>query len=315
MLTFLLGDWIERMRELPDGRYRTCITSTPYYGLREYLPGDHPRVHLEVGREPTIQGYVGAIDDGARDIRRLLSEDGTLWLNLGDAYANDSKWGGATGGKHAKRLHGKSGVGRARRQTGLPPKCLIGMPWRVALAMIDDGWILRADIIWEKPNAMPHPAGDRPALTHEHVFLFTKSERYFFNANAIREPARYQASGNSARKLADGTKARPGTHMGRSFPWKSVDGMRQGRSVWSIPPEAGEGDHAAPMPRALARRCLLAGTEIGDHAIDPFGGSGTLGVVAEEEGRHATLIELDERAISFARERCAQVGLFGRAPD
>ena len=313
-IEILHGDCRALLSGLPDRHFRTCVTSPPYLWQRKYLPAGHADEAREIGQEPTIAGYVEGLVALLRLVREKLADDGTLWLNLGDAYANDAKWGGSTSGTHATRFHGKTATARERHHSGLPPKCLMMLPARVALALIDDGWTLRAEIVWEKPNAMPSSVEDRPTRTHEMVFLFSKFERYYFDGNAIREAAVTTSSGNKKRKHADGTEGRPQTHMGRGIPWTSTDGGRHPRSVWSINTEPGDGEHAAPMPRALARRCLLAGSAIGDHVLDPFGGSGTVGVVAEEEGRHATLIDLDERACAQAEKRTRQQGLYaGRA--
>lgn len=312
------GDCRAMLPTLPAGQFRCCVTSPPYLWQRRYLPEGHHDSALELGREPSIADYVGGLVEVFRKVRRTLTEDGTLWLNLGDGHANDAKWGGATGGKHAAKLHGKTGVGRERHISGLPPKCLMGLPWRVALALIDDGWTLRADIIWET-NKMPEGnVHDRPTISHEYLFLLSKGPDYFYDQDAIREP---HTSRPQRRAVPRRPRTRPGqpaqsysTHALREEP--AVDGHplgRNARSVWYIPTERSDGEHVAPMPRTLARRCILAGTTLGDHVLDPFGGSGTVGLAAEEEGRHATLIDLDERACLQAKGRTAQMGLYGRS--
>lgn len=312
--TVLHGDWLVRLRELETGRFRCCVTSPPYLWQRKYLPAGHAAEAQEVGREPTIPEYVAALVAGFREVRRVLTDDGTLWLNLGDGHANDGKWGGSTSGNHAAKLHGKTATGRERHTTGLPPKCLMGMPWRVAFALIEDGWTLRADIIWDT-NAQPEGnVHDRPTISHEYLFLFSKGPSYFYDQDAIREPHTMHAQRRRARR----PRARPGqppqtfsTIGDRAEP--GFDGHplgRNARSVWYIPTERSDGAHVAPMPRALARRCILAGSKLGDDVLDPFGGSGTVGVVGEEEGRHATLIDLDERACGQAERRTAQMGLY-----
>lgn len=183
MITLLHGDACEQLVTLPDQSVQTVITSPPYWGLRKYT--DDPR---EIGNEPTPAAYVAALVAVFAECRRVLRDDGTLWLNLGDAYANDTKWGGQTSGKHAGGLQGTTYIGRNRTQTGLPSKSLIGLPWRVAFALQDAGWILRSDIIWAKPNCMPESVTDRPTRAHEYLFLFAKQARYFYDAAAIAEP-------------------------------------------------------------------------------------------------------------------------------
>ncbi len=260
--TLLRGDVRQILPTLEAGRFRCAVTSVPYWEQREYLPADHPEKHLEIGHEATPAAYVQTLVEVFRELRRALADDGTLWINIGDKWANDAKWGGATGGRHAKRHHGATGIGRGKVITGLPPKSLMGLPWLVALALQGDGWTLRSEIIWYKINAFPEGAvADRPHRAHEHVLMLAKSERYVFDRTAA-----------------------------------PID-------VWPISTEAGDGEHAAPMPSALAGRCILAGSAPGDEVLDPFGGSGTVAKVAKDLGRRATLIDLDERAIEQARQK------------
>jgi len=185
MIELLQGDALSVLATLPASSVQTVVTSPPYWGLRRYC--DDPR---EIGNEPTIADYVHDLVAVFAAVRRVLRDDGTLWINLGDAYANDTKWGGVTSGKHAGGLQGTTYIGRNRTQTGLPSKSLIGLPWRGAFALQDDGWILRSDIIWSKPNAMPESVTDRPTRAHEYLFLFAKSTRYFYDALAIAEPVK-----------------------------------------------------------------------------------------------------------------------------
>jgi DNA modification methylase len=317
VINVLHGDCRTVLPTLAAGRFRCAVTSPPYLWQRKYLPEDHADAAMEIGREPSIPEYVGGLVGVFREVRRVLADDGTLWINIGDGHANDGKWGGATGGKHRASLHGSTGVGRERHRTDLPPKCLMGIPWRLALALIDDGWTLRADIIWDTPNAMPEGnVRDRPTISHEYVFLFSKGPSYFYDQDALREPHTMQPQ---RRKVAHKPSARPGqppqTFSTTARDEPGVDGHplgRNARSVWSIQTEPGDGEHVAPMPATLARRCVLAGSKIGDDVLDPFGGSGTVGRVAEDEGRHATLIDLDESACAQARARGAQTGLFSR---
>jgi DNA modification methylase len=187
----LIGDCREQLRTLPERSVQTCVTSPPYFGLRDY------GVDGQMGLEPTPDEFVAGMVAVFREVRRVLADDGTLWLNLGDSYASDSKWGGSTGGKSAKALHGDTGVGRGKRATGLPDKNLIGIPWRVALALQADGWILRQDIIWHKPSPMPESVTDRCTKAHEYIFLMSKSPRYYFDGEAIKEPSSRGWAGSS----------------------------------------------------------------------------------------------------------------------
>lgn len=271
--TIVRDDCRRALRRLPAGSFRAAVTSPPYWMQREYLAADHPDVALEIGREPTPDAYIEALVTVFREVHRVLAADGTLWINLGDKRANDAKWGGSTGGRHARRLHGATGIGRQKVTTGLPPTSLMGMPWRLALALQADRWTLRSDIIWVKTNAFPEGNVElRPHQAHEHVFLLSKHEHHHFD-----------------RKVSP-------------------------TDVWMIPTEPSDSEHVAPMPRALARRCILAGSALGDQVLDPFGGRGTVGAVAAEEGRHATLVELDERSASAARAHTAQTGLLDARP-
>jgi len=184
VITSLHGDCRDILQTLDERSVQAIITSPPYWRMRQYT--DDPR---EIGQETTLAAYVAALADVCAACWRVLRDDGTLWINLGDAYANDGKWGGSTGGKHAGGLHGQSGPGRAKVSTGLPPKSLIGLPWRVAFALQDRGWVLRNEIIWHKTTCMPEGRLiDRFHRNHEPVFLFSKGARYFFDPDALAEP-------------------------------------------------------------------------------------------------------------------------------
>jgi len=314
MVEIILGNAVDVLRGMPEGRVRTCVTSPPYLWQRKYLPDDDARANIEIGREVDIKSYVSALVSVFEEVRRVLSADGTLWVNLGDGHANDTKWGGSTSGKHQPKLHGDPGTLRQKRSTGLPPKCLMGLPWRFALAMIDAGWTLRCDIIWDT-NAMPEGnVRDRPTISHEYVFLFSKGASYFYGIDAIREPCTMAPQRRTRPHKQRAVPGQPtqtwGNTASRDVP--GVDGHPKGRnarSVWYIPTDKGDGQHVAPMPKALARRCILAGSAHGDTVLDPFGGSGTVGIVAAEEGRGAILIDLDERSVALMRSRTSQLGL------
>jgi DNA modification methylase len=281
MITTHHGDCVTLLPTLVPGSVQSVITSPPYWGLRSYLPDDHPDKAHEIGDEaipdclgwaqaapPCGDCYVCSLRAVFALIWRVLRDDGTCWINLGDAYANDRKWGGTTGGKHAQGLHGTTGIGRNRHKTGLPSKSLIGLPWRVALALQADGWTLRAEIIWEKPTAMPESVDDRPTRSHEQIFLFSKAECYFYDAGAIREP-------HQDKNVVDGVYRRSG---GVSRPDYEPDTQgfsgggivmkdrqynpagRNARTIWRIPSEKYDGAHYATFPRKLVERCVLAST-------------------------------------------------------
>lgn len=309
MITALTGDCRDTLPMLPDESVRTIVTSPPYWRLRRYLPEGHPDAAREIGQELTCGEYVAALVQVFQECWRVLRPDGTLWLNLGDAYADDSKWGGTTGVLPAGGLHGKDGPGRRKVATGLPPKNLIGIPWRVAFALQDAGWILRSDIIWHKPNAMPESVTDRPTRAHEYLFLFSKSVRYYYDAAAIAEAAQ-EHHGSAASFRRSGNKrsepivpGAPATHRPDRPDVQYSGGTRNARSVWSIPTQPLADAHYAPMPVTLAERCILAGSRVGDTVLDPFGGSGTTGRAALKHQRTAILCELNQEYVSIQERR------------
>jgi len=322
----LCGDALVVLRGLESDSVRCCVTSPPYWGLRDY------GTEGQIGLERTPEEYVAKLVAVFREVRRMLTSDGTLWLNVGDSYANDGKWGGSTGGLHALALHGAS-VGRGKRHTGLKPKDLVGIPWMVAFALRADGWWLRCPIIWHKPNGMPGSQKDRPTLNYEYVFILSKSASYYYDHEAIAEPVTYgdhprngvpgpdvqspgqvkqsgitkrRRSGNKERVLGPG-RTRPDSHFGGSVPWEDKNGKRTARAVWTIPVQPYVGAHFAAMPEALARPCILAGSAVGDTVLDPFGGSGTVAQVATGNGRSAIHVDLNPQYIEMARQRVGPI--------
>lgn len=297
--TILVGDCATRLREFADGSARCCVTSPPYYGLRDYA------VEGQIGIEQTPDAYVTKLVKVFREVRRVLADDGTLWLNLGDSYSNIGKWGGSTSGKHAKHLHGghqTSSQASGGRIPGLKPKDLIGIPWMVAFALRADGWYLRSDIIWHKPNVMPESVRDRPTKAHEYLFLFSKSPDYFYDVDAIREPF----VGANAHDRTGGRYQPPGQtpHSRDGADRGSVQATgRNRRTVWSINTKPYKGAHFAVFPTALVEPCVLAGSERGDTVLDPFTGSGTTCVVAAEHGRLFAGTELNANYVALARSR------------
>jgi site-specific DNA-methyltransferase (adenine-specific) len=272
-----IGDCLTSLKTMADQSVNCCVTSPPYFGLRNY------GVEGQMGLEATPDEFVSALVTVLGEVRRVLTDDGTLWLNLGDSYAS----GGRKTRDADKKLPQRGAEYRA--QDGLPEKNLIGIPWRVAFALQADGWILRQDIIWQKPNAMPESVGDRCTKSHEYIFLLSKSPKYFFDSNAIKEDAVKGAAGSSFNK------GKTAEHqLGRSSSAERVeDGKRNRRSVWSVPTSPYKAAHFATFPPALIEPCVLAGCPAGGVVLDPFGGSGTTAGVAIAHGRKAVLCELN----------------------
>lgn len=303
-ITLLQGDCRKVLASLHAQSVQTVVTSPPYYGLRRYdVEGD------QIGDEPTPAEYVAALVSVFDQVWHVLRDDGTLWLNIGDSYANDRKWGGQTGGKHAKGLHGGTEIGRRRTNTGLPSKSLMGIPWRVAFALQDAGWTLRADLIWYKPNCMPESVSDRPTRSHEYLFLFSKCERYYYDADAIREPAttndksaprepRGALSPNAGRReitrgaVPGAARAGQNGSADRDGGFDAHPLGRNKRSVWAINTVATPHTNFATFPERLIEPCILAGSRPGDTVLDPFVGSGTTCRVAERFGRNAIGVDL-----------------------
>lgn len=326
----LVGDCRDRLAEIPAKSIHTCVTSPPYFGLRDYGHGE------QIGLEPTPEEFVNAMVTVFREVRRVLRDDGTVWLNLGDSYAR-------TGGSDRKPSPTAS-VGNTvrsleampnrtqRAPAGLGDKQLLGIPWRVAFALQADGWYLRQDIIWAKPNPMPESVKDRCTKSHEHIFLLSKSPSYYFDHEAIKEPATCGRLRGSGPMVAEGTgrndaatatrgdyrnrgsgnkerKQRPnqdvlqrGSQAG-SIPWSGESGMRSKRDVWTVATRPYKGAHFATFPPALIEPCVLAGCPVGGFVLDPFGGAGTTGLVAEQHGRDSFLIELNPEYAALAAAR------------
>lgn len=310
----MVGDVRERLREVPDASVQTCVTSPPYFGLRDYGHAG------QIGLESSPDAYVAELVAVFREVRRVLRDDGTLWLNLGDSYSGSGPSGASYQSATTKARAGQKRDGsfaisatlEARGLTyaekkpipaaGLKAKDLIGIPWRVAFALQADGWYLRSDIIWAKPNPMPESVTDRPTKSHEYLFLLSKSERYYYDADAIAEPAEKGAAGSTF----NGGKT--ATHqLGRSSDVPREDsGTRNKRTVWTVPTSPYKGAHFATFPPALIEPCILAGSNTGDTVLDPFGGAGTTGLVADRLGRNAILCELNPAYAKMAYERIVQ---------
>jgi len=308
--TILVGDVRQRLSDIVDGSVQCCVTSPPYWGLRDYGNGG------QIGLEQTPDGYVAELVAVFREVRRVLRDDGVLWLNLGDRYAGSGKGpAGNLGATHNERHmeHKHSAI----VPEGLKPKDLVGIPWRVAFALQSDGWYLRQDIIWAKPNPMPESVKDRCTKSHEYLFLLTKSNRYYFDDLAIAEPAttkpgatwaERKAAGATAGNVIVGHETRNGTQRvvhgkGVTSNLTRQDGLRNKRSVWTINTKPFRGAHFAVMPEALVEPCVLASTRPNDLVLDPFTGSGTVAVVALKHGRNFIGTELNPEYAEIAKNR------------
>ena len=292
----LVGDVRETLRGVPDGCAQTGVTSPPYYGLRDYGAAG------QIGQEQSPAEYVAAMVAVMREVRRVLADDGTLWLNVGDSYSS-----GSGGDKNVGTVtQGAGYVQKAakRAQFGAKPKDLLGIPWRLAFALQDDGWYLRSDIIWAKPNPMPESVTDRPTRAHEYVFLLTKRARYFYDADAIKEPSVMKPQ-NRLTARAEHPKGDTGRSMHLRPEGGTSYNSRNARSVWNVPTDSFGGAHFATMPPELARRCILAGSRRGDVVLDPFGGAGTTALAALQHGRRALLCELNPEYVEIQRRRLA----------
>lgn len=310
--TVHIGDCIEGMRGMEAGSARCCVTSPPYWGLRDYGQDG------QLGLEPTPDEYVAGMVAVFREVRRVLADDGTLWLNLGDSYA-------ANGDRAKRRMSGDShprdcecfhctggGVSLPTSvPVGLKPKDLCGIPWRVAFALQADGWYLRQDIIWHKPNPMPESVRDRCTKAHEYVFLLSKSARYYYDAGAIAEKGNHSphARGGVRPEAACGPMDRGGASQYDDAEQDRVygtPGTRNRRSVWTVTTKPYPEAHFATYPPKLIEPCILAGSAQGDTVLDPFTGSGTTGEVAVKHGRRFIGCELSPDYAKLAAARISK---------
>lgn len=313
---FITGDCRLVLASLPDQSVNCIVTSPPYFGLRDY------GVDGQIGLEQTPDAYVAELVAVFREARRVLRDDGTLWLNLGDSYAaNQSNNGGYSDKSTLAGFTSPDTKGRRANDAtkprkishGLKPKDLIGIPWRVAFALQADGWWLRQDIIWAKPNPMPESVTDRCTKAHEYLFMLSKSARYFYDADAIKEKAIYEgrvvrASGADAK---NGQKGDFGQTASGFTSHDTIVTDRNKRSVWTVATQPYADAHFATFPPSLIDPCIKAGCPVDGVVLDPFGGAGTTGLVADRLGRDALLIELNPAYVEMARERLrGDAGLF-----
>jgi len=290
----LVGDVRESLKELPDQSVHCCVTSPPYWGLRDYGHGG------QIGLEQTPDQYIKELVAVFREVKRVLRDDGTLWLNIGDSYSSI-----------------RDGKTSTFEGTPIKHKDLVGIPWMLAFALRADGWYLRQDIIWHKPNPMPESVTDRCTKSHEYIFLLTKQPNYYFDSKAIEEDAKTKAGATWQERKAAGATAGnvivgDGTRNGtqRVVHGKGVtsnltrqDGKRNKRSVWAVATRPLKIAHFATFPPALIEPCILAGCPEGGTVLDPFFGAGTTGLVAQQYGRGWIGIELNPEYAEIAKAR------------
>jgi DNA modification methylase len=299
-IEIIQGDSIELLKKLEEGSINTCITSPPYWGLRDYN-GESK----QLGMEDTPEKFVENLVNVFKEVKRVLRDDGTVWLNLGDSYAR-------TGGDSSKKgrhwddreNNPNTGHNRYAKDIGLKQKNLVGIPWRVAFALQADGWYLRQDIIWHKPNPMPESVRDRCTKAHEYIFLLSKSPKYYCDMELIREPIKESNKGfiMARARTAQGALGGKNKHNMERRNYKEIKGANK-RSVWKVSTKPFKGAHFATFPKDLIEPCVLAGCPEGGTVLDPFGGSGTTGIVAANNNRNAILLELNQEYIDLAKAR------------
>ena len=298
----LVGDALTHLRSFPDACVQCCVTSPPYWMQRLYCDG-------QIGLEPTPSEFVAKLVGVFREVRRVLRDDGVAWVNLGDTYVSGK--GKTAGVRPSFRRDRAEVAGPAHVAVeGLEPKQLVGIPWRVAFALQDDGWWLRSDIVWERPNAMPEGVTDRPSRNHEYIFLLAKSARYFYDVDAVRErQLTADERHEGASRYREGHPSKGGIKSRSLHPLGS-----NVRSVWRVAICPSKTVRFSTFPEELARRCVLASSRVGDVVLDPFMGSGTTCAVASAHQRDYVGIELNPETAMEARERIDRDGapLFDR---
>lgn len=326
----LCGDALEVLKTLPPESVNMCVTSPPYYGLRDYGTA------AQIGMEDTPEEYITRLVEVFREVRRVLRSDGTLWVNIGDSYAGSWHGRNADGtassvNENKNNLGSRAGTVKKKKDS-CKPKDLIGVPWMLAFALRADGWYLRQDIIWMKPNAMPESVKDRCTKSHEYLFLLSKSKRYYFDAAAIQEPrvdkrdrpvfgsegafgppqAGRRGSGNKGKRYRP-TPGRP--HLGGHIPYSGEQEMRNKRDVWAVAVRGHKGAHFAMFPEQLVEPCILAGSPPdGGAVLDCFNGAGTTGVVCAKLGREYIGIEINPDYVQLSNKRisAAQADVFAK---
>lgn len=291
------GDVLAVLRTLPAGYVQTVVTSPPYWGLRNY------GIDGQVGLETTPEEYTKKMTEIFREVRRVLKDDGTCWVNLGDTYSAQ-RWTDNSAQKINKYKDKHRGIA-PEKKTNLPDKNLVGIPWRVAFALQADGWYLRQDIIWHKPNPMPESVTDRCTKAHEYIFLLSKSAKYFYDAEAIKEKSKYSDDDRRARASAE-QKRTPTDKVAGIREGSAVYPNRNKRSVWEINPKPYKDAHFATFPKKIPTFCISAGSKTGDVVMDIFHGSGTSGEVAQNLNRKYIGVELKEDYIKMSLKRYKQ---------
>ena len=303
----ICGDALETLKNFPNESINCCITSPPYYGLRDYHKKE------QIGREKTVEEYLERLVAVFREVRRILKKDGTCFVVIGDSYAGTSSKKEQRDPKYPKGRNGQNSS-ITQKMLGYKSKDLMGIPWRLALALREDGWYLRSDIIWHKENAMPEACRDRPTRSYEHVFLLSKSPKYYYDYEQMSEPMKEVSKKryvrgrkpdnkylkeNSGAKLQKINEARKyGEYKGDNIPQ-----FRNKRDIWTINTTSFRGNHYAAFPPKLVEICMLAGCSKGGVILDPFIGSGTVGFVALMQDRNYIGIELNEEYVNLARKR------------
>ena len=300
------GDCIKSLKNLPEKSINTCVTSPPYYGLRNY------GVEGQLGLEQTPKDFVDNLVNVFKEVKRVLRDDGTVWLNLGDSYmggggGNYNKTGiSQAGGQHLTNVRNRKDF---IKKSGIKAKDLVGIPWRVALALQQDGWYLRQDIIWHKPNPMPESVKDRCTKAHEYIFLFSKNKKYYYNNEAIKEDCitvnskGEKGKPNSVKSIGKSVKGLNGFEIRDGFKNMKAQPKKNKRSVWTVATKPYKEAHFATYPPELIEPCIRAGCPKGGTVLDPFGGSGTTAEVAVNNNCNAVLLELNKDYIDLAKNR------------
>lgn len=306
--TIYLGDNLQTMRTWPDAFVQTCVTSPPYYGLRDY------GVAGQLGLEATPEEFIAKLVEVFREVRRVLRDDGTLWVNMGDSY---NTYGGNRGESAGINKNPQSAMPNVPKGHGLTVKTLknkdlVGVPWMLAFALRADGWYLRSDVIWAKKNCMPESVSDRPTKTHEHIFLLAKNEDYYYDADAIKEPVAESSLARVAQNEGQPTlntdRKRGSTQTEQTLDIKKMvpsDGMRNKRDVWHVSTQPFREAHFATFPPELIKPCILAGAPRGGLVLDPFMGAGTTALVAAQYDRRFLGCELNSEYLAIAHTRIA----------
>lgn len=309
MNKILCGDALEQLKAIPSESVDMCVTSPPYYALRDY------GVDGQIGLEETPEAYIQKLVDVFHEVKRVLKADGTLWLNIADSYCGTGDKGNYKDPKYADGRNGQS-VSKTKKIPGIKSKDLIGIPWLLAFALRADGWYLRQDIIWAKPNPMPESVTDRCTKSHEYIFLLSKSPKYYFDYKAIQEVGKSSLQQSGIRfggsKYGDNDDPHYATKSGNEWQPKATDNgdiLRNKRDVWQVSTQAITEAHFATFPEKLIEPCIPAGSRRGGAVLDPFFGSGTTGRVATAHGREYIGIELNPEYIEIANKRLSEVQL------